>query len=333
MEPLDGVATAGDWYATFAERDARRTSPVYADWAAGISRDPELLRLIGTLPMEKRQPNLVLGAVRYLGLGPVGFDDLRVFLRDRWTDVVAVVSRRRTQTNEPGRCATLLPVLTALDGPLALLEVGASAGLCLYPDRYSYRYTSPDASVRLDPVDGPSTVVLDCECESEPAQADGIPTTLPEVVWRAGIDLSPQDVSDRDDLAWLDALIWPGHEARRTRLTDAATIVAADPPQLFAGDLNERLGEVAAQAPHGARLVVLHSAVLAYLDAPARSRFVAAIQDLDATWVSNEGQLVVPGVADRLPPASDAGHRFVLAVDGEPRALVDPHGASYHPLG
>jgi hypothetical protein len=34
----------------------------------------------------------------------------------------------------------LLPVLTALPQPLALLEDGASAGLCLYPDRYAYRY-------------------------------------------------------------------------------------------------------------------------------------------------------------------------------------------------
>ena len=51
---------------------------------------------------------------------------------------------RRTQTNEPRRCATLLPALAQLDGPLALLEVGASAGLCLYPDRYSYRYDGGD---------------------------------------------------------------------------------------------------------------------------------------------------------------------------------------------
>ncbi|MFE4537493.1 DUF2332 family protein [Streptomyces scopuliridis] len=52
----------------------------------------------------------------------------------------AMMLSRRTQTNEPGRCATLLPALAALDGPLALIEVGASAGLCLHVDRYSYDY-------------------------------------------------------------------------------------------------------------------------------------------------------------------------------------------------
>ena len=48
----------------------------------------------------------------------------------------------------------LLPVLAALPQPLALLEVGASAGLCLYPDRYAYRYG--------DHLLGPGEPVLDC---------------------------------------------------------------------------------------------------------------------------------------------------------------------------
>ena len=47
---------------------------------------------------------------------------------------------RRTQTNEPARCATLLPALAQLPPPLALIEVGASAGLTLLVDRYSYDY-------------------------------------------------------------------------------------------------------------------------------------------------------------------------------------------------
>jgi hypothetical protein len=55
--------------------------------------------------------------------------------------------RRRTQTNEVGRCAVLLPALAELPEPLALLEVGASAGLNLLPDRYSYEYLHPDGAV------------------------------------------------------------------------------------------------------------------------------------------------------------------------------------------
>ena len=56
---------------------------------------------------------------------------------------------RRTQTNEPARCALMLPLLAALPQPLALLEVGASAGLCLLPDRYGYDYDGPAPRRRL----------------------------------------------------------------------------------------------------------------------------------------------------------------------------------------
>jgi hypothetical protein len=52
----------------------------------------------------------------------------------------ALILSRSTQTNEPARCAVLLPALVCLPQPLALIEVGASAGLCLYPDRYGYDY-------------------------------------------------------------------------------------------------------------------------------------------------------------------------------------------------
>ena len=68
---------------------------------------------------------------------PAAFRD---FTLAHWPAIEAEVRTRATQTNEAGRCAVLLPVLAALPQPLALLEVGASAGLCLYPDRYAYRY-------------------------------------------------------------------------------------------------------------------------------------------------------------------------------------------------
>ncbi len=56
------------------------------------------------------------------------------------------MAERSTQTNEPARCATVLPVLAQLPQPLALLEVGAAAGLCLLPEYYAYDY----GGVRID---------------------------------------------------------------------------------------------------------------------------------------------------------------------------------------
>jgi hypothetical protein len=63
-------------------------------------------------------------------------------MTNQWKDLRPVMLERSTQTNEPARCAALLPllVLVRLPQPLALLEVGATARLCLLPDFYAYDY-------------------------------------------------------------------------------------------------------------------------------------------------------------------------------------------------
>src|SRR6266498_4900199 len=99
------------------------------------------------------------------------------------------------------------------------------------------------------------------------------PTGLPAVVWRAGLDLNPLDVTDPADLAWLDALIWPEHTHRRARLHTAAAVAAAEPPLLVRGDLVDDLPALAAQAPAGATLVVFHTSVMYHVPAPRREAF------------------------------------------------------------
>lgn len=300
-------------------------SPTYQDWARGVAADPELRALLDTLPEPKRQPNLLFAAARLVGAPPGGWAGVRPWLHDAWPDVEHVMRTRVTQTNEPRRCATLLPALAALEGPVALIEVGASAGLCLYPDRYSYLYTSPDGGrVRLDPAGGPADVLLPCTIEG-PA-----PTQMPEVVWRAGVDLNPLDVRDPDDLAWLEALVWPEHTDRLETLRAAARVVAADLPRLVAGDMLDVLPDLVAEAPAGATVVVLSSAVLYYLADADKAAFAATMRDLrrtrGAVWLSNEGWTVLPDVAARLP--AGLSPQFILARDGDPVALTDPHGRS-----
>ncbi|MFD6053123.1 DUF2332 domain-containing protein [Agromyces sp. NPDC060279] len=324
-DTMDPDASTAARYRAFAEVEARGMSATYEAWAAGVAEDPPTIALIEELPVAKRQPNLVFSAARFQGapLGP--YTLLRDWLHRHWIEVRATVLDHATQTNEAGRCALHLPVLAALPGPLALLEVGASAGLCLYPDRYAYRYGQRPP---LQPADGPSRVLLECEA-SGPVP---IPERLPEVVWRAGIDLNPLDVTQADDLAWLDALIWPEHDDRRARLREAAAIVAAEPPRLVAGDLVEELGRLADEAPAGATLVVLHTAVIAYLDEEAKRRFVAEVARLDGHWLSVEGRNVVPGIAAR-EDAPNVSSDFVLALDGEQLAWAQPHGRAIRWIG
>ncbi|WP_020575181.1 DUF2332 domain-containing protein [Actinopolymorpha alba] len=303
--------TTAEEYAEFGAREARGVSPAYERLALAVSRDEEVLALLDGLPASKRQPNLLFGVVRFLG-GPVedpaGFHEFTVA---NWPVIAAEMRARATQTNEAGRCAVLLPVLAALPQPLALLEVGASAGLCLYPDRYAYRYG--------DHLVGSGEPVLECA-----ATGMAPPGSFPSVVWRAGLDLNPLDVTDPADVAWLDALIWPEHAHRRARLRAAAAIGAVEPPLLVRGDVVDDLPALAAKAPEGATLVVFHTSVMYQVPAPRRQAFVEVVRDLPGHWIANEA----PGVLsyDRLPAPPDGALYNVLALDGTPLAWTRSHG-------
>lgn len=330
-ESTDPAADTAARYRSFGSTEAAGMSPVYESWALAIADDPEVLALIDGLPPARRQPNLVFAAARAAGGGAPEYARWRSWLIATWTEVARIALARSTQTNEPVRCAALLPVLAGLDGPLALLEVGASAGLCLLPDRYSYRYGAADGRelATVDPSGGTSAVVLECEVSG----GAPLPERMPEVVWRAGIDLAPLDVRRHDDVNWLDALIWPEHDDRRARLRAAAALAAQDPPPIHRGDLNARLTEVAAEAPADATLVVFHTAVLMYLDHPGRQRFVDTVRTLPGHWISNEGRAVMSSIRRHPDAAARPSSELVLALDGVQLASTQPHGRSLHWLG
>jgi Uncharacterized protein conserved in bacteria (DUF2332) len=202
-----------------------------------------------------------------------------------------------------------------LPQPLALIEVGASAGLCLLPDRYAYSYG--DHSVRPHDVraDAP---VFPCRASS----GTPLPRTVPHIVWRAGLDLNPLDVADPEQMTWLQTLVWPEQTGRAERLRAAVRIAQADPPRLVQGDLRDGVARRAAEAAKDAPLVVFHTAVLVYLSSETeRGAFGMAVSSLCDYWVSNEaldrgnGCLVfdVPNrgnqpIMPRVSGASEGGH-------------------------
>jgi hypothetical protein len=313
MHGHDPGLSAAENYRAFAE-DARGRSPLYESLAGAVAADAAILRFLGALPPEKRQPNLLFAAARYLRGEPAGLERLRALVSDDPAGLAEVMLARRTQTNEPARCATLLPALAQLPPPLALIEAGASAGLTLLADRYSYDY----AGHRIAGQD-PLAPILRCD----PRGPVPLPARVPEIAWRAGLDLNPLDVSSDDDVRWLSCLVWPGEGDREQRLAAAIATARRDPPAVHRGDLLTDLPALAAQAPAGATLVVYHSAALAYVTPGDRARFAATVRALPAVWLSSEGPGVVPG----LPSPPYQGAPFVLARDGAtPLALADGHG-------
>jgi hypothetical protein len=313
MGGLDPRRSIAENYRVFG-REARGRSPAYVSLAASVAGDDLVLGFLAALPPSKRQPNLLFAAARYLLGAPPGPGALRSLVQENEAELAQLMLARRTQTNEPARCATLLPALARLPEPLALIEVGASAGLTLLFDRYTYEYdghliagSDPDAPTLRCAVRGPVP----------------LPTRVPAIAWRAGLDLNPLDVTRDDDVRWLRCLVWPGEGDREDRLAAAIASARRDPPRVYRGDLLTDLPALAAQAPAKATLVIFHSAVLAYVAPQDRERFARAVRGLGAVWLSNEAPGVVPG----LPFTRFREGTFVLGHGGRtPLAFTDGHG-------
>lgn len=309
-------------YARFARDEAAGRSAVYEDWASTIAADADAAAILARIPATYRQPPLVFAVARLLGAAESTGEALAAWLADHADEVVAEASARSLQTNEPLRCAALLPALAEIDGPIALLEIGASAGLCLYPDRYSYRYADGPS---LDPEAGPSSVVL------HSALTGAVPVLrLPHVVWRAGIDLAPLDAAVESDRRFLTTLVWPGEEGRAERVHNALDIAASDPPLLIRGDATDPavLDAAARLAPQGATLVITTPGVLPHVPRAGRERLIATLRARDAPWITIDP----PGLHDAWAPAVDPAtwSGFVLGRDAVPLAAVDPLGAWVH---
>lgn len=314
MGGLDPTVDTAQNYLRFAEREAAGRSPAYESLARAVAGDEVVLRFLASLPTDKRQPNLLFAAARYLLSDvPIG-ESLRKLVLESCDPLREVMLQRRTQTNEAARCATLLPALARLPQSLALIEVGASAGLALLPDRYSYDYDGHHIN-GLDPV----APTLRCSIEGPVP----VPTAVPPVIWRRGLDLNPLDLASGADIQWLECLVWPGQQDRADRLRAAVAAARRDPPIVQRGDLVDDLAGLVAEAPREAgTVVVFHSAVLAYVDAVKRAAFARVIDQLGVHWLSHEAPAILPLTA------GDDGPGFRLVENGsEVLAHTDPHGS------
>ena len=307
------------WRRFAVEADGR--SPAYVEICHAVATSPFVLEFLAAMPEAKWQPNVLLAAVRYLYGTPASASEFIALVNLRADEIAAVMAVRSTQTNEPARCATLLPVLAGLPQPLALLEVGASAGLCLLPDYYAYAYggdvLAPTASCGVNPP------FFSCRL----GRGTPLPERGVEVAWRAGLDLHPVDLRDEAEVRWLEALVWPGEEYRIPRLRAACEVARSVSPRVVTGDLRTDLPALAAQVPAAATLVVFHTAVLGYVRGAAdRQAFAQSVRDVGAVWIANEPPSVIPGVPDLTDEQPDPA-AFLLCVDREPTAWTDGHGA------
>ncbi|QIE56868.1 DUF2332 family protein [Pikeienuella piscinae] len=223
------------------------------------------------------------------------------------------------QTNEVARSGVLLggllTIATETGKSLELLEIGASAGLNLVPDRYRYALGVGNWG------DAAATPLIECEWRGAAPPFDA----RLDIAARAGVDLRPVDPALRPSP--LLCYVWPDQHARRARLEAALDRLAASGLKVAAGDAAEwlalRLREP--QAAGRAR-VILHSIMWMYLPESTR-----AVIDAEISAAGARASQDRPLAHLRLEPdgvQGSAAIRLTTWPGGEPRLLGrgDYHG-------
>lgn len=314
-------------YRRFAEQECRGESDLYDRLSLAVVDDLEIIQFLAQMPVT--QPNLFFAAVQFLtgtDRMPTSGRKLRQLVLDRSEELATLMQTRRCQTNEVARCSLLLPALPP--GPLALLEVGASAGLNLLLDQFYYDYGDQQVGEESSPVR------LRCEVTGVLPRLK----EMPKIVWRHGIDLSPVNLNRGDDVQWLASCVWADQMERHARLEAAITLGRAKGTPVQQGNLVTDLPALIANVPTEATLVVFHAGVLPYVSLEGRTTFAQSLADASRgrkiVWISIEAATVVPEISLLAP--SMVSPQFLVGrttlAEGNRRdelmAIGHPHGAS-----
>lgn len=285
---------------------------------AGFEEDPEDsatgLRLLGSvhrLVLEGRAGAL---AAYYPSVGgtfePEGaWRELRSLIQEQPAAVREWLGRP-PQTNEVGRAGALYGGLLHLPGlglghlPLRLVELGASAGLNLRADRFTYL---DEAGRRCGAEDSP--VVLADAWRGR--RLEGWPGLRVED--RVGCDLRPVDPSTTEGRLLLTAYVWPDQRARLERLRAAFQVAAELPVEVRREAASSMLDRL--ELRDGATTVVWHSVVWQYFSAAERAAVSGRLADLAATATRDR-----PFVHLRAEPhrKGERGHEFLVTMASWP---------------
>jgi hypothetical protein len=262
-------------------------------------------------------------------------DAFSQFCAARARALTELLSTRRTQTNEIGRCALFVPSFADIAerrGPLAHVDVGASAGLNLLIPRYDFVY-DPGGAITTG-----SSVTITCSTRGDVP----VPGAHPPIAAAIGLDADPVDVGDPLQARWLEACVWPDQVERFERLGAAIEIANREGVDIRRGDAVETVAALVAEAAGSGHPVVTTSWVLNYFSAEARWQFVGvldrAAESVDLSWVYVESPALCPGLPGM--PAARQGPKQPTAVvvvhwrDGrrDARHVADahPHGRWLH---
>jgi hypothetical protein len=294
----------------------RGGSKLYAALSRSLADDPVVAAIVGEHKPLWEAPLRLFGGVHYLELSGVvqhPWPKLRGVLEANRDWLARFVAEQPVQTNEVQRCWGLLPAfLTVADGrPVDLVELGPSAGLNLFWDRYRYCYGEASWG------DADASLVLSGAAEGGPPR--DLFATEVTVRGRAGIDRRPVDVTTDHGARLLEAFVWADQPERLERVRKAVDVVRADPPRLMQGDYVEILPALLGARELDALTVVFHSVSTVYLREDERMH-------LDEIFEAEGERGSLARVSYEFVSEDDIGYdRFALEVQawpGEHRRLA-----------
>ncbi len=188
------------------------------------------------------------------------------------------------QTNEVQRSAALLPALLHVAAhtglPLSLLEIGASAGLNLWLDRYRYQLDTHNGNTGRPWAWGDTTSAL---CLRPEWLGAAPPQAQLQIGHRAGCDALPLDLQAPGEDLRLASFIWPDQPDRLQRLRAAITVARAS--MVASGVRVQALGaadflrqQLARRLP-GHCTVLMHSVVWQYIAADEQADIHAQMDE------------------------------------------------------
>ncbi|GIU66520.1 DUF2332 domain-containing protein [Candidatus Phycosocius spiralis] len=250
-------------------------------------------------------------------------------------DWVKVIIQSPPQTNEVSRSVGLWPGLCAaaqgFDGPIDVLELGASAGLNIFMDHFEYL---TDAwSWRPEPAYAKVHIT---------ARWTGARPFVPEqspIRHRAACDQNPLDASDRDHRLRLMAYVWPEQFDRLARLESALNIAQAHAFVPDQADAADWLADKLRKRAKDALTVVYHSVFFQYpplvvrqaIEQTMQRHGAAATKESPLAWLRYEPnpelghqQFVTNQIIDLMEWPSNQRRKL---------ASIHPHGRSVEWLG
>ena len=281
----------------FAMNECRGSSELYEYFSLEFARDDELLEICKNASKGQPVPNLLFGAVHYLLLkgkehklkdyypsivsNPKPFNgaftSFKDFCLQYKTEIILLLQQRLVQTNEVRRCAYLYPVFSLIykktRKPLALIEIGTSAGLQLLWDMYSYSYGTSEVFGNKN-----STLRITSEIIGE--NIPFLSSTPPPVSKRIGIDFNPVNLNDEDEELWLKALIWPEHKERRLLFENAASYMKKNRVDLVKGDGVRILNKYVDVMPRDSTICIYHTHVANQMPLEVKELLLSTIHDI-----------------------------------------------------